>query len=49
MNANRELEADNPVQESQLVTLVDELEQGGLTRSHQFNWPIYSKTPPHPL
>ncbi|CAN8138951.1 hypothetical protein THIOSC15_1240025 [uncultured Thiomicrorhabdus sp.] len=35
MIANHELEADNPAQESQLVTLVDELEQGGLTRSQQ--------------
>ncbi|AHF02225.1 hypothetical protein THIAE_04270 [Thiomicrospira aerophila AL3] len=35
MSANHRLEADNPAQESQLVTLVDALEQGGLSQPQQ--------------
>ncbi|PIW04162.1 MAG: DUF2335 domain-containing protein [Cytophagales bacterium CG17_big_fil_post_rev_8_21_14_2_50_40_13] len=35
MNENHSLDADNPAQEIQLATLVDELEQGDLTSTQQ--------------
>ncbi|MBE0472518.1 MAG: hypothetical protein IBX55_23805 [Methyloprofundus sp.] len=49
MKANHELDADNPAQESQLVTLVDELEQGGLTQPQQIQLAQLSKIHLHPL
>lgn len=49
MNDNRQLEASNLDQESQLVSLVDELEQGGLSPSQQIKLAQLLKNAPASL